>query len=248
MIRLYFRPCSPTQFVVEGIRPTSQLRYAGTHCPVPVVFLFDSHEILTRHDTLFSDGNLASPYAEVSDQSDAFGDLPFKWIYHSSPVYGEPERSQVMFHRNAEVIVPDPLNLTGLQRIATRSVAEYETLRNLLSHSKRRFWASRIEPGVRPGLHAGRWSYIERVDMSASQITLRFNPVTETPGPFRLICEIVEHNTGKMYSLTKTEFTAKQPLTMNLLNLSDPREYRLRVRLDENLAYQGEYEESDLPF
>ena len=247
MVRLYFRPCSPTQYVVEGIRPESELGYSA-HCPVPVVLLFDSREILTRHDTLFSEGNLAAG-ADVFGDGDSFGRLRFKRIYHSSPVYGEPERSIVMFHRNAEVVVPDPLNLSGLLRIATRSVAEYETLRSLLSYRKWRSWANRIETGVRSGLHAGRWSYIERVDMSASHITLRFNPGTETPGPFRLDCKIVESNTCQTYSLTKPDFTVKQPLVMNLRNLRDPSEYRLTVMLDGNLAYAGHYfDESHLPF
>ena len=246
MVRLYFRPCSPTQYVVEGIRPESELGYSA-HCPVPVVLLFDSYEILTRRDTRFTDGNLAAG-PDVYGDSDAFGRLPFKQIYHSSQLLSELERRTITFHRNAEVIVPDPLNLTGLRRIATRSVAEYETLRSLLSYRKWRSWANRVETGVRSGLHAGRWSYIERVDMSSNQIRPQFNPDTQTPGPFQLDCTLVDNSTCKTYSLAKPDFMAQVPFAISLRSIGNPSDYELTVRLDGHLAYRGGYVENDLPF
>ena len=247
MVRLYFRPCSPTQYVVEGIRPTSQLGYGGAHCPVPVVLLFDAREILTRHDTRFTDGNLAAANAQVYADSEAFSQLPFEQIYHSSP-FSKLEGRTIKFHRNAEVIVPRQLDLSGLRRIAARSVAEYETLRTLLSHRTWRSWAGRFETGVRSGLHLGRWTYLEQVVMTTDRTTLWFNPDTEAPGPFLLDCRVLDSSTRKTYTLTKPDFTAKQPLVMNLQNLSDPSEYRLTVKLDGHLAYLGWHIESSLPF
>ena len=38
-VRLYFRPRTPTQFRNEGIRPRTA-RVLGSHCPVPILFLF----------------------------------------------------------------------------------------------------------------------------------------------------------------------------------------------------------------
>jgi hypothetical protein len=58
-VRLYFRPRTPTQYRNEGFRPSDQ-RELGAHCPVPVYFLFDSFQVLSREDSLFSGGNLAS--------------------------------------------------------------------------------------------------------------------------------------------------------------------------------------------
>src|SRR4051812_18287056 len=37
-VRLYFRPRTPTQFRMEGIRPRSEI-WKQSHCPVPVFFL-----------------------------------------------------------------------------------------------------------------------------------------------------------------------------------------------------------------
>ena len=57
-VRLYFRPRTPTQFHMEGIRPKAEI-WKGCHCPVPVFFLFDSLKILTRDDSSLSEVNLA---------------------------------------------------------------------------------------------------------------------------------------------------------------------------------------------
>src|SRR4051812_16057251 len=47
-VRLYFRPRTPTQFQIEGFRAPSDYGSLGQHMPVPVFFLFDAKEILTR--------------------------------------------------------------------------------------------------------------------------------------------------------------------------------------------------------
>lgn len=59
-VRLYFRPRTPTQYQVEGFRPQGQFGSLQAHMPVPVFFLFDAKDILTRASTKFSNGNLAA--------------------------------------------------------------------------------------------------------------------------------------------------------------------------------------------
>ena len=58
-VRLYFRPRTPTQYRNEGFRPVSALEL-GAHCPVPVYLLFDAYQVLSRQDSLFTEGNLDS--------------------------------------------------------------------------------------------------------------------------------------------------------------------------------------------
>jgi ssDNA thymidine ADP-ribosyltransferase, DarT len=81
-VRLYFRPRTPMQYNIEGIRPKDRF-VQGAHCPVPVVMLFDSVEILTRADTQFSKGNLAAG-AAVGDDARFFAGIPFKEVYHDT--------------------------------------------------------------------------------------------------------------------------------------------------------------------
>ena len=126
-VRLYFRPKTPTQFSNEGIRPAQSIRY-GAHCPVPVFFLFDSGDLLTRKSTQFSDGSLAgyNP-GRIGDTGKFFESLPFQQIYHNT-WFKEEEKQEIVARRHAEVIVPDELDLDSLRFIWCRSEAEKETL------------------------------------------------------------------------------------------------------------------------
>ncbi|HED03843.1 MAG TPA: DUF4433 domain-containing protein, partial [Candidatus Fraserbacteria bacterium] len=84
-VRLYFRPKTPTQYHIEGIRTIDQITPLHAHCPVPVFFLFDSNAILTRADCQFSDGNLASPRAQRLSTAAELENLPWARIYHTGP-------------------------------------------------------------------------------------------------------------------------------------------------------------------
>jgi ssDNA thymidine ADP-ribosyltransferase, DarT len=117
-VRLYFRPRTPMQYDIEGIRPKDQL-VLNAHCPVPVVMLFNSVEILTRADTRFSDGNLAA-HASVGNDARFLETIPFKEVYHNA--WFEPhEKASIIFHRHAEVIVPHKLDLLPLKYIVCRT-------------------------------------------------------------------------------------------------------------------------------
>lgn len=68
-VRLYFRPRTPTQFHIEGIRNTSEFYQNDPriHAPVLVMFVFDARQILALPDISFSDINMQSPYAQRDD-------------------------------------------------------------------------------------------------------------------------------------------------------------------------------------
>jgi len=70
----------------------------------------------------------------VDDSVDFYLSLPFDKIYHDSGLsrFSESKKS-IIFHRHAEVIVPEALDLSSLSYIICRSRAEFETLINLLS-------------------------------------------------------------------------------------------------------------------
>jgi len=53
-------------------------------------------------------------------------------VYHEGWMK-EEEKSQIKFHRHAEVIVPEELGLDALQRVWCRSEAEYQTLLHFLT-------------------------------------------------------------------------------------------------------------------
>jgi hypothetical protein len=81
-VRLYFRPRTPTQYHIEGIRKTTDLLRPDVHAPVIVVFVFEALAVLSRPNTRVSDGNMQSFYTAVHDTEHGLYELDFDSIYH----------------------------------------------------------------------------------------------------------------------------------------------------------------------
>ncbi|MFT5368530.1 MAG: hypothetical protein ACI8V2_003496 [Candidatus Latescibacterota bacterium] len=250
-VRLYFRPRTPTQYSNEGFRPLNERVYGGAHCPVPVLFIFSSKPILIASETRFSQGNLGAAQPIVGDTAVFFKTLPFEQIYFERSNIGlsSSEKRAIIDHKNAEVIVPSPLDLSNLRAILCRSQAEFETLIYLLPPDIYDSWADKI--GVRNDLPVffSDWSFVERVDLSSSEISFHFNAISKTPGPFHARLEIQETFTGKMLVWKKDDFYAQERLSFSLSILSHPESYVVKLLLDGQLAYENNYLENDgLPF
>ena len=244
--RLYFRPRTPTQYRNEGIRPSGQ-QALDAHCPVPVYLMFNSFAVLSRSDSLFSDGSLASARVRVFDKASNLESIPFESIYHDGRF--EPhERDSIVFHRHAEVIVPTGLDLNALYLIVCRSQAEYETLLHLLPSPTRIRWGAKI--GIAPGLNLfeKKWTFVERVEKNSSSIVFYFNRDSLTPGPFRIQCIIIDTRTlRQLDSFDLPSYSINQPLSLNLQTLGFPTDYYVRLWIDGNLAYADRYQD-DLPW
>jgi hypothetical protein len=194
-VRLYFRPRTPTQFRNEGIRPIDQRKLGGAHCPIPVYFCFDALTVLAQDNTEFSNGNMGSTWAAHSSERDFFLSIPFHLVFHNRG-FTPDRRDEIVFHRNAEVLVPNCLPLSpALKFIACRSAAERQTLLYLLPADLRRQWASRIRLGER-GLFERKWTYVEEVVTVDDKVIFRFNPNTQTPGPFQVLFSYREASEG----------------------------------------------------
>ncbi len=243
--RLHFRPRTPTQYSNEGFRPTAQYAH-DAHCPVPVLMLFDAVEIMTRADALFSNGNLAAN-ALTGGDAEFVKSIPFEKVYHDS-WFDPSERGPIIFHRHAEVIVPDELDLSPLRFIGCRTQAEYETLLHILEPKARKQWSPRIGPGMKANLHFRRWTFVEQAELTTKSILFRFNPSSQTPGPFRCRVTIDEDETGQQYLWEESSFHARSTLELNLGRLRHPQSYTVRLELDGQLAYSNHYAEENLPF
>ena len=83
-VRLYFRPKTPTQYYAEGVKSSltlSNSSFPDAHCPVPVFFLFDSAEILSRGDCLCSDKGLGSRDHKIMSTAQNLANLEWQKIY-----------------------------------------------------------------------------------------------------------------------------------------------------------------------
>lgn len=247
--RFYFRPLTPTQFHVEGIRSQITLQkspYRDAHCPVMVFLLFDAAEILTRAAVEFSDGNLASTMKANRYQTAAeLQALPWKKIYHQGS-FDTSRYRDITFHKNAEVIVPDRVGLDALQYIWCRSSAEKETLTHMLPDEIREKYQQRIFSSSRYRLFYGEHTYIERVRLNSNTVRVEFSPDTKSPGPFELLVEIDVpdfenlETDGFIVEPNYSSFTIALPRSAS--------NYEIRIYLDGHLAYANHFEEIDIPF
>lgn len=244
-VRLYFRPQTPTQFHVEGIRPTAALTGLQAHCPTPVFFLFDSAEILVRSDCRFSDGNLASQRAKILSTASQLEGLPWQKIYHTG-IFNPTRDSDIIFHRNAEIVVPGKLDLNSLKYIYCRSVAEKETLMHLLPLSLRRYYERKVAATTRNTLFFRQYTFVESANLETTSATFRFSPDTRTPGPFHTHIELTDIIQRKTYQWGQEKYNTQKTLKINYpIPIS---KYAIRMTLDGHLAYANSYEELDIPF
>lgn len=244
--RLYFRPRTPTQYANEGIRPRSQRELGGAHCPMPVFFCFDALTVLAQDETFFSDGNMGSARSTFSNTRDFFLRIPFDLVYHNRR-FAPQERNEIIYHRHAEVLVPERLALEpALRFIACRSVAERQTLLNLLPVGLANRWNSRIRLGISE-LFERRWTYVEEVVVIDDRITFRFNPNTMTPGPFEVTFSYQEEWTDSPRTWTGRKERLDRPLNFRFEKTAH-RWGTATLHLDDSLAFQGLLLFENIPF
>jgi hypothetical protein len=245
-VRLYFRPKTPTQYRNEGIRPISKRVLGGAHCPIPIYFCFDAENILSLDASEYSNGNMASGRSTHSKEEDFFFQIPFAQVFHSGRFLPE-DRDDIVFRRCAEVLIPDQLPLEPyLKFIACRSVAEMQTLINFLNRKARKKWETKLRLGEQGFFHR-KWTYVEEVVYTGEEsITFRFNPNTETPGPFHLRVEYRETASERVKTLERdidslnSSYTIKKPINAESGNL--------KLYLDDCLAYSDNIIFIEIPF
>lgn len=248
-VRLYFRPRTPTQWLNEGFVPVKQ-RHQDSHCPVPIYFLFDSKSILSRKDTMFSDGSLARKGSKIYSSADDFKRLPFEYIYHDSS-FSESERDLIIGARQAEIVIPKELELTDIKAIWCRSEAEYNTLLYLLSPDAHNIWKNKIGAGKKGNLFNRRWIFVEKTELNTKETIFYFNIPQEKCEAFPVKVEVHEIRTGTMYYWEKPSYQPPDDfkLEISLRNLKFPDEYEIKLFFDEQLMYADRFTDIDpIPF
>lgn len=239
-VRLYFRPRNPTQYRNEGIRPLNR-QQLESHCPIPVFFLFDSKEILTRDDCQFSDGNLAATGVQgLRSTAEELAAFDFRKIYHDSP---HNDRT-INFHKNAEVVVLNELDLSALKLIVCRSPAEKETLLNLLPTDIFNRWSSKIVIDTKVNFFFRKWTFLQTAELTSKYAAFTFSPDTIEPGPFHLK---ITRRSSEETSFESESFYGNQRFPIGFVE--EHLVYEIDVELDGNLIYSGKFDGyDDIPF
>ena len=249
-VRLYFRPQTPTQYHAEGVKSSLSLsnsRFPDAHCPVPVFFLFDSAEILSREDCWFSDRGLASRNYQIMSTAQDLDNLEWRKIYHTGPIdFRRPEESDIISCRMAEVVIPGYLDMRSLKWIYCRSEAEKDTLFHLLTDALRPRYEGRIVSTTRSELFYRQHTYLESVRLDSEAAHLAFSPDTQSRGPFNLQVTVRSGNDIRQY--TEETFSFQRGEFRWRINTGFD-DYELELRLDDHLVYRNRHiEVDDIPF
>lgn len=247
--RLYFRPRTPTQYQNEGFRPRHQQSSLKAHSPVPIVFMFDSLSVLTRSDAFFTNGNASSGGVERGSDVEFLHTIPFELVYHDA-AFREEERRQVVFHRNAEVLIPERLELDcHLLWVFARSPAEMETLRSLLAKEGEGLLA-KYSPLIRTNTHRSKglkffekvWTFVERVSVADGTVSIHFNRDTRTPGPFKAELRIMNAiDNGVMAIRANPALKAIETRTTQLHATCRQSPFIVELWLDDHIAYRNRF-------
>jgi len=274
-VRLYFRPRTPTQFYNEGFQVKSKRQKLHADCPIPVFFLFKLPELLSQSGVQFTDRSLAlNQVVPRYSTPDEFSKLPFKDIYQEGPLIGmsDSQKKAITGHKQAEIIVPESLGLDYLKVILVRSVAERETLLNLLHDDDVYQYDDLIQVQKEDYFFLDR-NFIEDVELSTDRLRVRSNVNEAYPKEWGLPTEdrgigfaLNEEATDNYLNVTMKVLVPDgtdywwpnknvRALLLDKIELTLPvplQSYQLIVDIDGHIAYKGSYEQNfediDMPF
>lgn len=153
----------------------------------------------------------------------------------------EGEKANIKFHRHAEVVVLDELDLDALQFIWLRTEAEYKALLHLLPPAAVKKHRPKIRHGKKPNLHFYNWSFVESASLEQNKISLHFNASTLTPGPFAAHLEVLNRATGEGYKWENPQFQARGTLIVGIPQIKKTAAFDVRLTLDGAVAYADRF-------
>jgi len=109
-------------------------------------------------------------------------------------------------------------------------------------------WVKRIGVDMRMNLFFKRWTFVQDAELSTTEVSIRFNKGTQTPGPFHARVIIHETLTNDKYEWKEDDYQANGVLRIGLSKLHTPQGYSVSFFLDNQLAFTGRYREDVLPF
>ena len=234
--RLYFRPRTPTQFYMEGIRGQEErdkAKHAGG-C-VPVILCFKALDVLTRDDLHFTFGNATASGYPIQDDPWHLKNAPWQDIYHDAPIKKDEHKSQIVTRRCAEVLIPDHLPTDAVQEVICRSTPEADTLRSLLKGDWSA-WKDRVRvPRAEEAFFYATFAYVASVQYTGEVIDVQFsNP--QTTG--RVV--VSWHVWSRSGSLVRD--TREMDSLARLMKFRVPKGHEhigFALRVDHFLAFQG---------
>jgi hypothetical protein len=245
--RLYFRPRTPTQFHIEGIRKANEYYKSSVHSPTLVMLVFDARSVLAADDVRFSRGNMQSAYSPDGDTEEFFDTIDFQKVYHEGGTGGD---QSIITARCAEVLAPSPLELEdNLRLILCRSQAERAFLLDRL-RTDASFWSQQIVVSEDIRAFERRYTFAQKISIDDRGVLVGIAPRWDG----RDVSVQVEVDTLKGKRVLEYGPSPLRPFPPNQKKLWRIKgdipagTFRVRVWLETCLAFEGVLLNEDVPF
>ena len=246
--RLYFRPRTPTQWSVEGIRKreTYWRNDPNAHAPTLVMFVFDAGKILVQKRVRFSAGNMQSESTPEGDDDKFFDTIDFTKVYHDG---WHDHDSSITHSRCAEVLVPSPMPIADcLTAIICRSVAERLFFLDEMGPKAAKRWGKIIRVSDDLNVFEKKHIFVDTVSIQNDGVLFKLHPV----GPPVHVRVEVRNGSGRMITSIERKDTPPVAPTGGSWHvraqLSDGY-YRVRIMIEGCRAFDAELLLGDgLPF
>lgn len=237
-VRLYFRPRTPTQFHIEGIRKPADCQYGpGAHAPILVMYVLDAKKLLLKPNTIFSDQNMQNHAARTGDDEAFFGAIPFENVYHEGGINGD---YSIIAHRCAEVLPESPLLLSDvLSGIWFRSEPERDTFLHMLGDVASQ-WHDFCSVSEELKVFDKRFAFLSDISLSTEGISFRINHrhdlqtvslAIQAYNAAGDLCINFKNDNFTTYNKSSGRWIYRTTL--------NPSNYLVKVQIENNLAYEG---------
>ena len=237
-VRLYFRPKTPTQYSIEGIRKLNECPYGeGTHAPLLVMFAFDARSVLSQPETRFSDKNMQIVTTVSGDTEEYFSNIPFGKVFSEGNTGGDRSITDA---RSAEVMAHSPLNLSEcLREIYFRSEPERDTVLNMVGQQSET-WSGMCYVSDALKVFQKRHTFVQEIALTPEGVAFLLNPRDDL-AKIKIAISILDVAGNKVADFFNDALDAR-PSGNNrwIYKCALPDGiYLVAVRLEDQLAYQA---------
>ena len=235
-VRLYFRPKTPTQYHIEGIRRPNECKYEGAHAPVLIMFALDSRAVLARPDVQFSDMNMQKlGSVKTGNTAEFFDTIQFIKVF--SEVQCDKSYTDA---RCAEVLTKSPLRLdTCLKEIYFRSEPERDTILHMLGPAAER-WANQCIVSDTLKVFQKDYAFVQEVGLTPKGVTFGCNARRDRAN-LAIEIEVFDATGSRCVHFVNDEIEARPPDAARWIynKRIAPGIYLVRMRIDGHLAHES---------
>lgn len=246
-VRFYFRPRTPTQFHIEGIRKAGECQYGdAAHAAVLVMLIFQARAILSDPRVSFTDRNAQQLAAVYGTEEAQFAAIPFDKVYHEGGIAGD---QSITSHRCAEVHVTSPISLNDtLEAVCCRSNAERETLLFMLGVDAAT-WADKILVSDDLRVFQRDFAFVQDVSLSREGLIFKLNP-RRSGGTVDVAIDLLTTDGQKVIDFRNTELQPVPPTAdrWRVAALIQDGKYEAKISIDGHVAYHSTLELGDTLF